>query len=363
MPQILIIADDLTGALDSAVAFSRSGRRVRVARRVGDVGAALSGDPDVLAINTASREGSRAEAVASVRAALASLGSVDVPVVIKKVDSRLKGHVGAETAALAAGLGPRLATASVIAVPAIPGMGRVQTRGRIEGRGIDAPVAIRPLLGELGQDVLVPDVLSDEDMARAVAAAPDGPSSALWLGARGLAFALAETLFPGPAAPPPDLGPTLLLAIGSRDPVTLAQVAALPADVVRHDLPDGRRAGPVPGAPRLVVQLTDGGGARSGSAAGRDFAQAVAAIAADQRSETLLACGGETADAVLEALRIGVLEVEAEIAPGVPVCRTLAPWGSLRVITKSGGFGTPETLRDLVAAGGETRRREEVSQA
>ena len=40
--RVLIIADDLTGALDSTVALTGSGLRCVVARRVGDVAGALA---------------------------------------------------------------------------------------------------------------------------------------------------------------------------------------------------------------------------------------------------------------------------------------------------------------------------------
>ena len=64
--RVLIIADDLTGALDSAVTLTGAGLRCVVARRPADVAAALAEEPDVLSISTASREGSAAEARAAV---------------------------------------------------------------------------------------------------------------------------------------------------------------------------------------------------------------------------------------------------------------------------------------------------------
>src|SRR5262245_11514476 len=74
--RVLIIADDLTGALDSAVTMTGTGLRCVVARRPRDVAAALWREPDVLAVSTASREGGEAAARAAVAAALDAVGRV-----------------------------------------------------------------------------------------------------------------------------------------------------------------------------------------------------------------------------------------------------------------------------------------------
>jgi uncharacterized protein YgbK (DUF1537 family) len=96
---VLIIADDLTGALDSAVALTGAAHRCVVARRPSDVPAALAERPDVLSVSTASREGSATAARAAVMAAVDAVG-VMPKLVFKKVDSRLKGHVAGEVAIL-----------------------------------------------------------------------------------------------------------------------------------------------------------------------------------------------------------------------------------------------------------------------
>ena len=74
--RVLIIADDLTGALDSAVALTGAGLRCVVARRPADVPAALRERPDVLSVSTASREGGASAARAAVAAALDAVGAL-----------------------------------------------------------------------------------------------------------------------------------------------------------------------------------------------------------------------------------------------------------------------------------------------
>ena len=78
--RVLIIADDLTGALDSAVTFTGAGLRCVVARRPGDVASALGRRPDVLSVSTASREGNAAAARDAVGAALDAVG--DLPEIV-----------------------------------------------------------------------------------------------------------------------------------------------------------------------------------------------------------------------------------------------------------------------------------------
>ena len=64
--RLVVIADDLTGALDSAVEFAISGFRTVCARTVDDLDAALALGADVVAVSTGSRELPETEAVAKV---------------------------------------------------------------------------------------------------------------------------------------------------------------------------------------------------------------------------------------------------------------------------------------------------------
>ncbi len=335
MPTVLIVADDLTGALDSAVAFAGNGRRIAVARGVDQIAAALRSEPMVLGVDMASREGNAADAVAGIETLARVLPLGKIPSIIKKVDSRLKGHVRAEVEAL-----HRLSDRTrVVAVPAIPGMGRLQIGGFLTGYGIEDAI---DLTDRLGFSVEIPDAETDDALDGIVRA---GDAATLWVGARGLAFALSRHRFRTYAPTPLLLTGPILFAIGSRDPVTSAQVALLQRQV--HSAPDG--AVPEGAADKVldIVAMTDGGGGRSAAAAGASFADSIAARMNDTHPMTLLASGGETAAAILNRLNVKVLDVEAEIAPGVPVSVAAVPWGRMRIVTKSGGFGPPDLLRRI----------------
>lgn len=343
--QVLIVADDLTGALDSAVTLAGRGLSTIVARRPADLPEALAREPDVIAVSTASREGTAAEAARSVAAALAPFGPQLPPIVFKKVDSRLKGHVAAETAVVLKAAGAE----EILFCPAIPDMGRTVRAGRLRGTGIAAPIALAEAMAGLPARLVMPDCESEVDLDAALAGTG---SRTLLAGARGLAGALARRLAPKAAAPRrPGVEGPLLLAVGSRDPISLAQVTVLldTCGIPCIDAPDGAvPAAALPSEGTVLVRMVPGPGASPGTA-GERFAQGLRTAIGGFAPRTLFACGGETADALLGALSVGVLALEGEILPGVPVSHFSFGGVDMRLVTKSGGFGPSELLISLVA--------------
>ncbi len=344
--RVLIIADDLTGALDSAVTLTNAGLRAIVARRPGDVPAALAMAPEVLAINTASREGSAAAARAAVEAAFEAAGSAPGIILMKKVDSRLKGHVGEEVATLAA----RAGLSRALLAPAIPAQGRRVADGAMTGPGLAQPLDVAAVLAGRGLGVAIPDTASDTDFDAPLAAAFEEPT--LLVGAAGLAAAIGRRLGRG-AIPRPALARPLLLAIGSHDPITLTQVDRLAArGTPVLPAPEGRC--PAVAGDVVVIRLTAVEGRPfDAREAGARFAEGIARRVRAGGIRTLLGCGGETADAILGALGVGVLEIEGEILPGVPVSRILVEGAPLGFVTKSGGFGSEEALVAVVGGAEE----------
>jgi uncharacterized protein YgbK (DUF1537 family) len=348
--ELLIVADDLTGALDSAAPFAAAGCRVAVARRPGSLRAAAATGAGVLAVATGTREGTAEAAEAEVAALAGAVRALEPARLFKKVDSRLKGHVAVETAALA-----RLAGVhSVLACPAIPELGRVVRAGSVAGAGVAVPIPVAPAFGTM-EGLEVADAATEADLDAVVARLGPG---ILLAGARGLAGALARSLGGGAdrlAREPWPQGP-VLLAVGSRDPVTLEQVAALRGRVPEVAAPDGAldaeaalRA--LAGGAALVRMSGDG----TDPLAGRRFAASVAEVLDRMPPAVLFACGGETADAILAARGIEVLEVREEPFPGVPRARARTAAGPLEVVTKSGGLGSPRLLDALVAEIGCSR--------
>ena len=341
MPDLVavIIADDLTGALDSSVPFATLGFNSVAAVLPEGVPLALASGAEVVAVNLGTRELGPDVAFARAAEAARVVHRFAGPKTIwlKKIDSRMKGNIGAEAAGVASVVNP----ARVVLCPAIPELGRFVRNGRLEGHGVAAPISVTLSPADLPTEI--PDAETDADLDRLVR---NADPRCLFVGARGLAAALARWLGrdrrPLPA---PDLQGPLGFAVGSRDPITLAQVAGLrAADGLRWiAAPDGLvPSAPVPGP--VLVQATPGSGATGAVVADR-LAQGM--LAHLSGLGTLVLTGGETAAALLRAANIGHLRLKGEILPGLPLCLAPDKPGFPALVTKSGGFGPPDTLLRL----------------
>jgi len=113
-----IIADDLTGALDTGVQFSK--RRLHTVVLIDQD---VSGDWDILVIDTESRGYPRAKAYEKAREAARRVERVPI---YKKIDSTLRGNVGAELEAIMDEIGFEKA----IVAPAFPAHGRTTVEGQ-----------------------------------------------------------------------------------------------------------------------------------------------------------------------------------------------------------------------------------------
>ncbi len=350
-----VIADDLSGAADTAVHFG--GRRpVRLTFAPGPPWDLALDAGTVQVHDTESRSlpaEAAGERVAAAAAELVRPGEPP-PVVYKKVDSTLRGPVGAELAALLDVLGRRL----LVLAPALPGQGRRVVDGRLlvgdrphdrvaevvrhtwsgpiaEIRLADlrrpAP-ALTQRLVELRRThrIAIVDAETDGDLdtiARAVAADP----ALLPAGSSGLAAAIARLDGGGePGSAPPPRRAHVLVVAGSHHPVAQEQLAKLLAAM-----------------PRVPVVS-----AAAGPADPRHVEAAIALAVADRAAElrsggwTVVATGGATALAVCRALDIRALRPRGEVLPGVPWSE--AEGSRLLLVTKAGGFGEPAALVEAV---------------
>lgn len=344
---LAIVADDLTGALDTSAPFVASGLKVAVAMTPEATGKALAIKPDVFAVSTASRALPADVASARIRDAANWLMPHAPGIVMKKIDSRLKGNVGAEAQALAESSGRSL----LIVAPAVPDQGRMTRDGAVVGRGVDTPLPVRAALAGLDLPTEVLDADDDADLD-AIVSTRDW-SDAVAVGARGLGLAFARHLggsthgkehaFPADNA--------VFYAFGSRDPITDGQVARLQHDhpaIGMFDAPAGRFELPADAKLPLVARCT-GDQVEDPGRVAADFAAGVAASVERLRPSTLVMGGGDTALAILGALRVDVLFPRGEVAPGLPWFTIATRHGEgLRCVVKSGGFGTVAVLSDLL---------------
>ena len=141
--QLAIISDDLTGASDTGAQFALVGLRTRVLFGTWNEGDTQGAD--ILVVNTDSRQMDAEDAAAAVRSAAALVRSEAVPF-FKKIDSTLRGQVGAEIDAL---MEEYNFTCAVLC-PAFPANGRTVTDGYLLVNGQPATI------GAAGKDLLTP---------------------------------------------------------------------------------------------------------------------------------------------------------------------------------------------------------------
>ena len=204
---------------------------------------------------------------------------------------------------------------------------------------------------DLQPGIAVFDAETNADLRLAVATGRRCQHPVLWAGTGGLAQALVDR---EQSAMPPLPSPILGL-FGSDHDVTTEQLGRSAPHAIR--LPDG---GPASAA-RIADSLSLHGVAlasfdiRPGTsrvvAAARIARQIGALIKTLPAPGTLIVAGGETLRSVCMALGATHLEVRGRIVPGVP-CSVIVGgrWHGVTVVSKSGAFGHPDLLRELIAA-------------
>lgn len=361
MTKLRLIADDLTGALDSAAQFAGLGLSIPVFPDWG-LPASL---PEEFAVDASTREADSrsAEAVAARLAPL--LSPAEDLVAFKKVDSLLRGHPALELAATLMSARVR----NCVIAPAFPFHARV-TRGGLQyaqrggvwhrvGEDLAAAleslgfaVAMRKPGERAPEGVSLWDAESDLDLGRVAAAGRELTEGVLWCGSAGLAAALSGSR--PPIVPVSSLGRPLLGIVGSGHAVAAAQLGACGGDVFwLGDRPDAdmalvsERLG-CPGACLVGFDLPPG-------LSRRDASERIARLADGltrrvMQPLTLLVVGGETLRDLCRSLGAGHLAVSGEVVPGVPVSLMVGGrWGGTRVVSKSGAFGDDGLLKRIVS--------------
>jgi len=335
---IRILADDLTGACDSAAPFLTAGHSVRVWLD----GAALRPMGEtVQAFNMRSRALPVGQTFGTVTKAATQLEADSQTLVFKKVDSAGRGHIAAEIIAAH----QALETSAVLFAPSFPAAGRTVRDGILritDAAGSRTQIRLMPLFQSeavpaqishpsevrqaiaAGANVLVCDAQTQEELD--ALAALDIPN-VLYAGSAGLAQSLAKlhpALHPGEPHALPRIARPLTIC-GTLHPVTQLQT--------RHTIAAH------PTHPLLQIR-----------AEAADVEEILAQF--QQRDpEALILTGGDTALLVLTTLKAHSILLRGELAPGIP-------WGLIHgglahnriVVTKSGGFGAPHTLTSIVQA-------------
>ena len=346
MPSLRLLADDLTGALDTAAEFVGLCGPVEV--RWADRLPAIT--PESLAIDSGTRECTRAKAAEIVRGLAPLLH--DGTIAYKKVDSLMRGAWPGELAACF-GLG---AWRHCVMAPAFPYQERRTQGGRQFARsgdgswsaaGADIATELRAeglvavkagLTDTLADGISIFDAETEEDLDRVVAVGRSAPGPVIWCGSGGLARALARghNVRTSRRLKKPVLG-----LFGSDHPATAAQLSACqahwadsPPVAKKSALSSGgwRRPASLLSAPAVGRRV-----ARRGGEPDRRRYGSVAKFAAAGDRHCRRRGNPQTA---VPAGRHAALLATAQVAPGMP--RSLMQggvWDGVEIVSKSGAFG------------------------
>lgn len=432
----LLVADDLTGGNDAGIQFVKSGLDAWLAlssecaagfsshtpHGEAEIGELCSPSrvckgPDMFVVNTNTRNMPKDVAAENVASAISGIvkgaAGTRPEMVFKKIDSTLRGNIGAETDALMR----ELSFTQAFLTPAYPDQGRVVRGGVLLVNGVpvhETGFADDPLtpiresrianivgsqsshkIGEInletvvkgpeailaavfsmrqdGVELFVFDAENSEHLASIAAAGLSMREKPLFIGSAGLAESLAEALPRKTEAKPEIFSKVerIFYVCGSAHQMTRTQVerlseAGVPVISFPGVLASGaERQGIVDALAAALCQgdvVLASPAANGNSSCGASFEDGIAlsdtlgktALEAIQKaglasaSLALVMTGGETAYAVLKEICTG-LALEKELFPGIALCKVKGgEWNSLRVVTKAGGFGKPETLVDVL---------------
>jgi uncharacterized protein YgbK (DUF1537 family) len=409
----LVVADDLTGAMDTGHEFAARGHPTTVA--VGTDGARP--ESGVLVVNTDSRYLPAEEARAAVEAVVR-----DTParILYKKVDSTLRGNLVAEIGAALDASGRDCA----LVAPAFPAGGRLTACGyhlvdgalvtdtaagqdpekpvtsahlptlladadrRVRHVGVETVAgegeAVSDVVSDTERGILACDAVHDDHLAALARGTARAGRDVVYVGSAGLAGAVE---LPGRAEPaavegsgPPTDARVLGIA-GSASPTTVEQLRAVPDErVVPLDV-ELAATDPSAAAERAtdrVLEVLEAGGSavvasvleagdvdralRAGRDAGVDpetvrerVAESLALVATGvwerDPPDGLFVTGGAVAGRVFDALGATGVRLRGEaVEAGVPVGHVLdGTAAGTRVVTKAGAFGGERTIVNCLA--------------
>ena len=394
-----IIADDLTGAMDSSSYFASQGFTTVVI-----FNPSFHSLADVVAINTNSRADDADTASEKVGQAVRNLAG---RMVYKKIDSTLRGNIGAELKSVMVELGCEKA----IVAPAFPAVGRTTINGVLLVNGVKVaktqfahdlispvkestiPILLEQSTGryvgyipvadidtgpeflyhkisEMPQEIIVCDVTAQSHLAGIAQAAALAGDRWLLCGSAGLArelhLFLKKALTVKKESSINLLSGIVLVVVGTRNQVTADQLLKARDEIgfpildlkVEHLNPKNVSSNEVL---RVVEEASCFLRQKKLLALSSIFseyipalkqqslpvimAEVVAGILDKWEIAGLFLSGGDIAMSVCRRLSISAILVHGEVEPGIPAGELIGGQGQgIRIITKAGGFGTEAAL-------------------
>lgn len=402
MFEFVIIADDLTGSLDTGLQFRKKGFVTLVPLQ----GRTIDWPAEVLVINTNTRNLAGRIAYRKVYQVTQSLNAKGI---YKKIDSTMRGNVGLEALAiLRAKQIPK-----AIVTPSIPSQGRQVEKGILYVHGLPllktpyardpfhplnssrlpqllhretglsvglitlkqvrkSPRSLAEAITRKQEQILVVDAKEQSDLENIASAWQLVSEKVLPCGSVGLAQEIAAlleikkekkrrkyTFSKGP----------LLIVSASRNPITAMQLKKA-QEIFKFSLiePDLRHSTPKRWfriekeslLQKIKEALTRDEGAIltttfQAHLPGKEklipnfLGETVARILREFQLGGLILTGGDLAMGVCAHLSASALRIEEEVLPGIPFSILLAgPNRGLRLVTKAGGFGQEDALEEII---------------
>lgn len=406
MVDLLMIADDMTGALDSGIALVNKGISTEVLANPEHDLSRIRSDHRAIVINTASRHLDPQKAYDVVYRICRQATQLGIPLIYKKTDSVMRGNIGAELEAALLACGEE----TLYFAPAFPQMKRI-TRNGVQYVD-DVPIHKSSFASDILNpitDAFIPNIIAqqsklpvidrenttgrqairlfdgetEEDM-RSAARVALARSRGVLAGCAGFAGAVAEVLQQGAAKTQKLFDPPLAVLCGSVHPASKAQLNyaarqglrrfwVTSTELIQEDyLENGKGA-------QLVRELRDAAASgktilvetayeeeqRSGSVQHGEIAEklpdAMGSLAVKLLeagfSGTLMIFGGDSLGGFIKAMDVPGIEPVMEICPGVVLSKALWKGRELKFITKAGSFGNPELIAEIEAlmCGGPNR--------
>lgn len=405
---MIIIADDLTGASDSAVPYKENGFStiVEVLYEDGDI--ERYKEYDILSINADTRWLDSRQAYEKVYSITRQMSGIDC--IYKKIDSVLRGNPASELDAVMDAMNCRLA----LVAPSFPENGRIVCGGilaagdlridavelfaqgmerRVEGVLLDTvrkgTESLEAFLREKqagGTEVFVLDACTDEDLKIIKETAKLFEEKKVLCGSAGFAKQVSgdESMVGcGPEFPrkkKENNARLILAAIGSRSVETACQVkrvselfqvpiVQLETKMVLNGCADravracmDRLTEVIGQNGELALVTVDSlfreneTAAQSGREESEQAMQIVEALGKVVKEvynrfhvEAIISTGGDTSLQICKAFCTSGIELLDEIAPGIPIGRMVGGEAeSTLIVTKSGGFGIGDALVQVI---------------
>lgn len=401
MIRLLVIADDFTGALDTGVQFAKHKMDTQVVTDLAfDFSSAAK---PVLVIDAETRHLSPEKAADVIAKLTKRAVDAGVQTIYKKTDSALRGNIGSELASLLKASGAD----KLFFAPAYPKVGRITCGGihYVDGVPVsqsafgrdpfdpvrfssvseliasqtDVPVKVLPADGVPPDSkepaIFVFDAQTDADLLT-ISETAQKQEVCIFAGCAGFAELLPR-IMAVPAKPRECVIPVdgLTVVSGSLHPVTLRQIEKLCASGVpyfpftaeqREDpdyasTPEGteflREVLAARERSGCVVLASDGRSDAAGKlrrTVSANIGRLVKGLLERGLRGVLMIIGGDTLFSVMTESRCTGITLVAELSPGVVLSEAELQGRRLYLISKSGGFGSEDTLCEIAGMVGTT---------